>query len=206
MSAQNKIDFNMLNLFKNNLIEQGIFVEAGGSHPVDQNNTLLLEQNGWTGLVVEPKKDFNHLYSTMRPKTILENYVLVDFNYNSNKIKGDFRHYMMGGIINTFNMSDWQEDEHDCCTLQSLLDKHGLSEIHFLSLDTEGSEEGILKGIDFKKTFIHMIVMECHGETTTFKWLENLNYTLIRKHKQHEYYVNKNSKLYLTYNKFNFEE
>jgi len=88
MAAQNNLDSIVLNIFGNNKI----FVEAGGSHPVDQNNTFLLEKNGWSGLVVEPKTDFNSIYSSDRPKTILENYVLVSSNYIYDEIEGDFSH------------------------------------------------------------------------------------------------------------------
>jgi hypothetical protein len=62
MGAQNNIDFDVLEIFGKNKI----FVEAGGSDPQDQNNTSLLEKNGWKGLIVEPKKDFNFKYSNLR--------------------------------------------------------------------------------------------------------------------------------------------
>jgi hypothetical protein len=39
MSAQNNID----NIILNNVGNTGFFIEAGGSDPNDQNNTILLE-------------------------------------------------------------------------------------------------------------------------------------------------------------------
>jgi hypothetical protein len=76
MGAQFGID----ELILKNLGKDKIFVEAGGSHPDDQNNTSLLEKFGWGGLIVEPKLQYNYLYERDRPKTIVENYVLVLMN------------------------------------------------------------------------------------------------------------------------------
>ena len=56
MSSQNNID----NIILKNIGTSGFFIEAGGSDPNDQNNTHLLEINGWKGLVVEPKTEFNN--------------------------------------------------------------------------------------------------------------------------------------------------
>lgn len=206
MYSQNKIDINILDFFSNNSINNGVFVEAGGSHPSDQSNTFLLEQNGWTGLVIEPKVNFNELYQQVRPKTILENFVLVDFDFKFDKIKGDFRHYMEGGIFQPSHITDWVESEHNCCTLQNLLDKHNLNEIHFMSLDTEGSEDLVLKGISFDKVFIHLIVIECHDENSNSKLMDYYNFELINKYKQHEYYINKKSFLLKNKNDLKIEE
>jgi FkbM family methyltransferase len=198
MYAQNNLDNIVLSFFKDT-DESKVFVEAGGSHPTDQNNTYILEKNGWSGLIVEPKLDFNEHYKSIRPNSILENYVLVDFDYKSDKIEGDFKYYMMGGTINTFEFKDWNPSEYDCCTLQSLLDKHNISKIHFLSLDTEGTEKGILDGIDFDKTFIHLIIVETHvinGVQTNFDFLLNKNFEKVYEYKQHVFYLNKSSEYF----------
>lgn len=190
--SQNNLDKTILEIFG----RDKIFVEAGGSDPIDQNNTYLLEQNGWSGLIVEPKTNFNDEYRRIRPKTILENFVLVSSEYKEDKILGDFDHYMIGGILNTFNLEKWNEKEYDCCTLQHLLDKHEINEVHFMSLDTEGSEEGIINGIDFNKTFIHMIVVEIHvinGIETNFDFLTEYGFDNVYSNLQHSFYLNRRS-------------
>jgi hypothetical protein len=50
-------------------------------------------------------------------------------------------------------------------TLTSILDEVQPPEIDFLSLDVEGYEINVLKGIDFEKYKPKVIVVECHGET-----------------------------------------
>ena len=85
MGSQNNIDTIILN----NVSEKGFFIEAGGSDPNDQNNTFMLEMNGWNGLIVEPKIDFNLTYQQIRPNSIVENFVLVDFEYKDKTIIND---------------------------------------------------------------------------------------------------------------------
>lgn len=192
MGAQNNLDQIVLEIFG----KDKIFVEAGGSDPIDQNNTILLEQNGWNGLVVEPKTNFNYVYKKLRPNTILENYVLVNKNYPDIKISGDFNDYMMGGLINIFNKPNWSPQDYPCTTLQKLLEKHNLHEIHFLSLDTEGSEKDILYGIDFEKTFIHLIIVETHivnGELTNFDFLSDYGFSKVNVINQHTFFMNNKS-------------
>lgn len=195
MGSQNNIDTTVLNLFgKNN-----IFVEAGGSDPEDQNNTSLLERNGWRGLIVEPKTNFNSKYSQMRKNSILENYVLVSNDYVDETIEGDFRHYMMGGIQNIHGL-DWNPQTYPCTQLHKLLKKHNLNEVHFLSLDVEGYEKEVIDGINFNEVFIHFIVVECHiknGIRDSFEFLENHGFEKVEESSQHDYYFNKSSKFFI---------
>lgn len=194
MGSQNDIDKIVLDIFgKNNT-----FVEAGGSDPEDQNNTSLLEKNGWGGLIVEPKTNFNQKYDTMRSNSILENFVLVSNDYTSETIEGDFRHYMMGGIENIHGL-DWRPQTYQCTQLSKLLKKHNISEVHFLSLDVEGYEKEVLKGVNFDEVFIHLIVVECHLKNNirdSFVFLEDFDFIKVHEISQHDFYFNKKSKFF----------
>lgn len=195
MSAQNNVDKYVLNIFGNDKI----FLEAGGSDPIDQNNTHLLEQQGWKGMIVEPKKDFNNSYQNIRKNTIVENFVLVSNDYKYDFIEGDFSHYMMGGIENIHNQN-WKTQTYPCIQLQKLLDKHNFSEIHFFSLDVEGYEKEVLEGLLFDKTFIHLIVVECHiknGQRESFEFLNNYGFKKVQEILQHDFYFNTKSDFFL---------
>jgi hypothetical protein len=192
MGAQFGID----GIIIKNLGTNKFFVEAGGSDPEDQNNTATLERNGWTGLVVEPKMDFNHKYKIYRPNTIVENYVLVSDDYKLDYIEGDFSHYMIGGVLNIHNKS-WNPKPHPAIQLSKLLNKHNITEVHFMCLDVEGYENQVLKGINFDDVFIHVLDVENHkalGVDQDFSFLEHLGFE--RKGivaNSHEIYVNKKS-------------
>jgi FkbM family methyltransferase len=193
MAAQNGIDEIILKNFGTN----GFFVEAGGSDPRDQNNTALLEMNGWKGLIIEPKKEFNNLYAQIRPNSIVENYVLVSKNYEEKTISGDFRHYMMGGVSNIHSFSDWQPSEYPCSTLHELLLKHNIEEVTFFSLDVEGYEKEVLEGVDFNSVFFHALVIETHlvnNNISNFDFLQDFGFDKKLTIKQHEFYLNRKSK------------
>jgi FkbM family methyltransferase len=178
MSAQHNLDNIILNL----LGKDKFFIEAGGSHPVDQNNTYLLEQNGWKGLIVEPKTDFNYLYKELRPNSIVENYALVSNEYNSETIEADFDIYMMGSIYDIFSMSKTLK-HYPAIQLHKLLTKHNIKKVDFISLDVEGYELEILKGINFNECFISYILIESHivnGSKINFEeYLNNNGFILI---------------------------
>jgi FkbM family methyltransferase len=198
MASQNSID----QIILKNVGKEGFFIEAGGSDPRDQNNTELLEMNGWKGLVIEPKKDFNDLYRHIRPNSILENYVLVGDEYKENTISGDFSHYMMGGILNVHGLN-WTPTEYPCTTLDKILKKHDIKEVTFFSLDVEGYEKEVLKGVNFNDVFFHILVIETHtidGEKQSFEYLNEFGFEKKLTIEQHEYYVNNKSKYYETFN------
>jgi FkbM family methyltransferase len=193
MAAQNSID----EIILKNFGTHGFFIEAGGSDPYDQNNTHLLELNGWKGLIVEPKTEFNQSYSLIRPNSIIENYVLVSSDYKESTIMGDFSHYMMGGVVNTHNFQNWNASSYPCITLDSLLKKHNIKEVEFFSLDVEGYEIEVLNGINFNDIFFHVIVVENHdqkGQKDDFSFLENFNFEKKFIINQHEFFINKDSK------------
>jgi FkbM family methyltransferase len=187
MSAQHNIDNIILDTFG-----QGkIFVEAGGSDPEDQSNTCLLEKNNWKGLVVEPSLSYNEAYTNKRPNTIIENYALVSKNYTESTITGNFTQPMIGYVNGNFGTLI----EVPCSTLDSLLKKHNLHEIHFLSLDVEGYENEVIEGIDFISTFIHCIVLENHTnyDPLAFDYIKHFGFNKVHTMYQHDYFMNKKS-------------
>jgi len=192
MSSQNQFDKIIYNIFD----KEKIFFEAGGSNPYDQCNTTFLEENGWSGLVVEPKDYWNSTYRDFRPKTILENYVLVSKNHKEDFIEGDFDDFMTGGIINIHNKSNWSPTKFPCKTLDFLLKKHNINEIHFFSLDVEGYEKEVLEGINFDDVYIHCMVIEIHkinDEWTNFDYLESFGFTKVQEIKNHVLFFNNKS-------------
>jgi hypothetical protein len=103
---------------------------------------------------------------------------------------------MMGGVVNIHNL-DWNPSPHNAIQLSKLLTKHNMSEVHFMSLDVEGYEEQVLKGIDFDKVFFHVIDVENHGQigvVQDFSFLNNFGFEKVGVvENSHEIYINKNS-------------
>lgn len=61
---------------------KGIFVEIGSNHPININNTYLLESSyNWKGLMVEYNRSFLPLYQQYRPKSrsIINDARMIDY-------------------------------------------------------------------------------------------------------------------------------
>jgi hypothetical protein len=193
--SQHGIDQFILSIFNG---KKGIFIEAGSSHPTDQNNTYLLEQNGWTGMLVEPRSHHNNEYKILRPKSIVENYALVDRFYDKDTVDV-FPHQWghMWSIGNIFKNDTSDIQTWPAITLEKLLKKHSFREIDFFSLDTEGYEHEILNGIDFDYTTFNTILIETHdyswnNKTNNFDYLEKFGYRhFINLSQNHQLWIHK---------------
>lgn len=165
--------------------EKGFFIECGANDGISQSNTLLLEQKlQWNGLLIEPGEINFNKCKNARSNCIIENYALVSSDYTKDSIEGNFNNDSHNGLMNSINLyPDYFDPEmifwankfrHEnnsepakvkCCTLQYLLDKHSITKIDFFSLDVEGYEIEVLKGLDFNKIRPRYILIE----TTTFE-------------------------------------
>jgi FkbM family methyltransferase len=178
--SQYGISHTVLGLFD----RSGFYIEAGASNPFDQNNTSLLEENGWTGLLVEPRTDHNHEYATLRPRSIVENYALVDKNCTTTSIPFGTNGHMSGPCPS--HLASNTLIEVPCCTLDNLLRKHNRREVDFFSLDVEGYEHQVLGGIDFDYCKFNILLVEGHGDASyefcnkkeDFSYLESYGYRL----------------------------
>lgn len=168
IGARNNFDHVILEIYGN---FKGFYIEAGGNDPVNTSQTYLLDKSGWRGLVIEPLSVFNEQYKNLRSCT-LENIVLVSSEYQHDTID-----FMVGKSFNLIscvpkdtNKHLWYEKAWDhnivrlpCAPLQNILDKYNISNVNVMSLDAEGYELNILKGINFSKVIFDIIAIE-HGD------------------------------------------
>jgi hypothetical protein len=74
-------DFFVMSMLKNK--KDCYFLELGSNHPIDNNNTYLLEtQFNWNGIMIEYSKEFLNLYQQYRSRS---NYLITDattINFN----------------------------------------------------------------------------------------------------------------------------
>ena len=67
-------------------------------------------------------------------------------------------------------------------TLSSILEENNINNVDYLSIDTEGSELNVLKGIDFDKININIISVENNGYNNDVRnHLESFNYEFLCK-------------------------
>lgn len=169
------------NLFnkKNN----GFFIELGAFDGIFQSNTYFFEKNrDWSGILIEPSHNMYQKCLINRPKSIVLNYACVSNKYLNKKIKGDFNGKPISSI-NSMRRKNNKLIEVNAITLTKILDKYKdkFKNIDLLSLDTEGYELNILKGLNFQKYRPNYLLIEIYNKAfeKILNFLKSQNYKLI---------------------------
>jgi len=147
--------------------EPGTFVELGAFDGINQNNTAWLEANrGWRGLLIEPIPEVYQRCVQNRPLATVVNCACVSADYISPTVEMIYSGLMsiVRGARSTDEEDDawvaWGEElqqlkRYSCTvqarTLTSVLDEHGVRSLDLLSLDVEGYEIEVLKGLDLAR-------------------------------------------------------
>jgi FkbM family methyltransferase len=146
---------------------RGFFVEAGANDGISQSNTLYFEKyRQWKGILIEPIPDLAAKCRVNRPKCIVENFALVPFDYKESHV--EMRYCNLMSLVKGAMKSEEADLVHiqEGCrvqntdsfelrvparTLTSILEANSVRKIDLLSLDVEGFELNVLKGVDFEK-------------------------------------------------------
>ena len=146
---------------------RGFYIDVGCFHPIRFSNTLFLYQKGWSGLNIDLSKKSIDLFKISRPRDISLNYGVGDQNcemeffynkecFQSNTLNAQFKEHFLKprGI---------KKKKIEVKTLDYLLNKHfPEKKIDLLDIDAEGFDYEVLKGIDFEKNSIDLIMLEVH--------------------------------------------
>jgi len=150
------------------------FVDVGAYDGITWSNSISLEENyGWSGLCIEANpiayqklfkcrknKTFNYALSDKEEEMIfwaisgycemLSGFLDLYDEKHIQRINSEIQKY--GGYINKIKIKSKK--------LQTILDDNLINQVDYLSIDTEGAELSILKGINFSKTNISLISAE----------------------------------------------
>jgi FkbM family methyltransferase len=168
---QDEIIYNLFFKEKKN----GFFLEIGADDGIRFSNCKFFEETlNWNGIAIEARKDaYNKLIKNRN--CFCENCVLSDIEEETQFL--DIKGYGLGlsGLINKYDKRHIHRIKNEIKNkenkgsevlnvttqkLSSILDKYNITNIDFLSIDTEGSELDILSTIDFKKYNIDVITIE----------------------------------------------
>ena len=131
----------------------GFYIELGANDGLFQSNTAFFEKKmEWTGILIEPSLYGYNKCKVNRPNSICLNYACVSNDYKGEYIEGDFQdNHPMGSINGDRRRQRTNLVKVKTITLEKILNEHCHKTIDFLSLDTEGYELEILKGINLDK-------------------------------------------------------
>jgi FkbM family methyltransferase len=175
----------------------GFFVDIGATAGIRISNTYLLEKDfGWKGICIEPNPNFFKKLKKNRKATCLRCAV-----YSENDKEMEFAIAgVLSGILDhiDFHKSARKREKISVKTktlTRVLNEQKAPTFIDYLSLDTEGSELEVLRGIDFEKYTFGCITVEHNWveprRTEMKDLLLNNGYVFCRENKHDDYYIHK---------------
>jgi len=169
----------------------GFFVELGANDGVNQSNTLYFESNkNWKGLLIEPYlPNYLKCIKNRSKKNYFFCNACVSFNYKKAFVKLIYNNLMTipVGVESDLRNQDYVGNGQfifgaPATTLNKLLKKSNApKKIDFLSLDVEGGEIEVLKGINHNIFRFKLICVEARNIKKIKKYLNSFNYELKEK-------------------------
>lgn len=187
--------------------DNGFYVELGANDGYSQSNSYYFELNrGWKGILVEPVPHNFIFCSRLRSKNnAIYCNACVDFNFQQKYVDMNYANLMtrsenLESDLPQQNeyiersqrfLKPWEKEFQfgaQAIPLSELLDiSKAPKVIDFLSLDVEGAELTVLKGIDFNKYNFHYMLIECQSIEPLESYLLDKSYKLIDKLSHHDY-------------------
>lgn len=144
----------------------GFFVDVGANDPVRHNNTLFFEEQGWSGIAIDPLPGMEERWRRSARKARF-------FPVAASNTRGtctlevvhgkkDWQ-TMLSGIRGSRRPSgeyDAQEVTVRAECVRDILSAEGIGVVDYLSIDVEGHELSVLEGIDFQHVEFRVITIE----------------------------------------------
>ena len=142
----------------------GYFVEVGVGDGKKYSNTMALEKRlGWRGILCEPAKMFHDNIMASR-SAVLDRRAISDtsgrvLQFQQNDKMGEY-----SGFSESISMrmdDPFTQYDVETISFDALLEQYSApDEIDFISIDTEGSELNVLKGLSLKKRRVWLFSIE----------------------------------------------
>ena len=184
----------------------GYFIEIGANNGITKSNTYYFEKvKKWRGVLIEPSPN-NYLLCKKNRSKANKYYcnACVSFNFKEEFVKIAYSDLVSTPInlesdeSNPFSrakqgLTSFMEDEipiYGAITKtmnEILIDSSSPRDIDFFSLDVEGAQIEVLKGIDYNKYKFRYILVESSTPNKIEDFLAKHNYRLIEKLSYHDY-------------------
>lgn len=188
--------------------KDGYFVELGANNGFKQSNTLYFENNfGWRGLLIEPSpinflkcvyyrgEKNSVLCAACVPEGYDESHVWLEhagLMTSTDSLETDntnFSEFVSSGReLSRFGRPIALKYAVEARTLTSCLESvNAPRNIDLLSLDVEGVEMAVLKGIDFNKYTFDFILVECRDFRKMINFMICKGYRFVDNLSHHDY-------------------
>jgi FkbM family methyltransferase len=184
--AQNGEDLLAWNYFERK--STGFFVEVGANHPTRLSQTWFLEQQGWSGILVEPLPACCEALRAQRR--------------SSRVVQAAAGAQAGQAVLNVAAADVWSHlgEAKDLevvdripvavRTLDDILAECQAPHVDLLSLDTEGTELDVLRGLNLEKHHPSLLLVEDHMDSLdVFFYLKRHGYKLIQRTPPNNWWV-----------------
>lgn len=191
--TKRKIYENLLTWEFFNFRTEGYFVEVGANDPKAGSQTWLLERVGWTGILIEPLPGKLDILRKERPKS-----QVLQVAISAPEKVGEQLFYIGSDDVRSSlekNVDDpgvvYEETvKVQVMTLDHVLDQVEAPPIDFLSIDVEGTELEVLKGLDLIRWKPKLILIEDKlYNLSKHHLLMDQEYKLVKRTNQNNWYV-----------------
>jgi FkbM family methyltransferase len=125
----------------------GIFVEVGAHDPVYRSQTWLLENKGWKGLLIEPQAKYVKRLRAERPNSKV--FPVACGERREEAVFHIAENDGYSGLSATQPEATYLDKEMVTVrTLDDVLEEAGVNHVDFLSIDVEGHQLEVLRGLD----------------------------------------------------------
>ena len=198
-----ELEERIIELFSNRR-DPGWFIEIGANDGLTQSNTKHLELfKGWQGLLVEPipanhlRQSVTRLSSTHKVRA-----ACVPPDFNEEVVELVYANLMTTALSLENEKDPWQHTakgmeharqeayvfEAPAKTLDEILHAVGApNSIDLFTLDVEGAELDVLRGVNFDKYRFDNLVVEDDNPGAIREYLESKGYQLRRQLTHHDY-------------------
>ncbi len=157
------IDFTLNFLVKHNFLQTINYLDIGGNHPENLNNTFFLYHKGFSGVVVEPNPNLAREFAKARVRDKVLQIGIYTSTEETKQIpfylfKGDtdgassFDKASADAVVEKIPGSSYETILTEVKTINEIIEEHfGGAAPVFISIDCEGLDFEILKSLDFKK-------------------------------------------------------
>lgn len=142
----------------------GVFVDVGANHYKQNSKTYYLDSElGWSGLAIEPQREFAGDYVIHRPRTRFLPFFVSDASNEKANLYLTKRSSLVASADKNFVSQFGEPDEVrevPTITLNDLLKAEDVQRIDFLSMDIELHEPQALKGFDIQRFKPSLVCIE----------------------------------------------
>ena len=187
----------------------GYYVELGANDGKNQSNSIFFERTlGWTGVLIEPTPNNYLLCKKNRSRKSNKIFcaACVPFDFDESFIRMTYGKlvstpFLEGSSIDPIHRAKDGEDMESseipifgavARPLNDILTEAGAPRnIDLLSLDVEGGELGVLKGVDFQQFSFRFILVETETLSEVSIYLESFGYEMVSPLSHHDYLFQK---------------